>query len=277
MDWTRAASLLFQCVDYIVGQAEGFAWTVGVTPLSRVSLLAGGVATYLGGIWLLTRLPASAKRAVSGSAAFKSLVSIHSLILCLLSLGMFLGGIAAYAGEYRATKDGAWLVCKEFADASVGPLYFVSYVYYLSKYLELLDTVILALKGKTLSLLHVFHHAVMPVQTWLWLEHRQSLQEIALLTNTLIHVIMYHYYFMSSLGKPPQWKKVVTQSQIIQFVFSFLMGAGFLSVRLRRSAPCSGEVSLMMNVCINAAFLTLFIQFYRKDNTKRRAGAKKKA
>ena len=87
---------------------------------------------------------------------------------------------------------------------------------------------------------------------------------------------MYHYYFMSSLGKPPPWKKAVTQSQITQFVFSFLMGAGFLSVRLRRNAPCSGEVSLMMNVCINAVFLTLFIRFYRNDNTKRRAGAKKK-
>ncbi len=60
-----------------------------------------------------------------------------------------------------------WLVCKEPGEgASAGAPYFVTYVYYLSKYLELLDTWILVLKGKSLSLLHVFHHAVMPLMCW---------------------------------------------------------------------------------------------------------------
>ena len=83
-------------------------------------------------------------------------------------------------------------------------MHLVAYAYYLSKYVELLDTVILALKGKPLSFLHVFHHASMPIMCWLWIVDRQSMQEIALLTNTLIHVIMYYYYYRCAVGKPPR-------------------------------------------------------------------------
>lgn len=56
---------------------------------------------------------------------------------------------------------------------------------------------------------------------FLWLDAAQSLQQIALLTNTGIHVLMYYYYFMCTINRPPKWKKLVTQSQIVQFVFRY--------------------------------------------------------
>lgn len=74
-------------------------------------------------------------------------------------------------------------------------------------------------QAKPMSLLHVFHHSVVVVMAYLWLEAAQSLQQVALLTNTAIHVIMYWYYLLSVLKRPPAWKKVVTTSQIAQFVF----------------------------------------------------------
>ena len=175
---------------------------------------------YLAVIVLLARIPLGWREKLSASLILRGAVSLHSLVLCLGSLGMFLGGLLAYWLEYERKGQLGWLVCKDLevdgASASAGAPYFVAYVYYLSKYLELLDTCILVLKGKSLSLLHVFHHAVMPLMCWLWLQQRQSLHEIALLTNTFIHVIMYAYYFLCSLNRPPRWKKVVTQSQILQ-------------------------------------------------------------
>lgn len=75
------------------------------------------------------------------------------------------------------------------------------------------------LQAKPLSFLHVFHHTVVVVMAFLWLDAAQSLQQIALLTNTGIHVLMYYYYFMCTIKRPPRWKKLVTQSQIVQFVF----------------------------------------------------------
>lgn len=75
------------------------------------------------------------------------------------------------------------------------------------------------IQAKKLTFLHVFHHATVVIMAWLWLHSAQSLQTIALLTNTFVHVVMYYYYYRSSIGSPPRWKKVVTNIQIVQFVF----------------------------------------------------------
>ena len=75
------------------------------------------------------------------------------------------------------------------------------------------------LQAKPLSVLHVFHHSVVVVMSFLWLDAAQSLQQVALLTNTAIHVIMYYYYFLTSLKMAPAWKRVGTNAQIVQFMF----------------------------------------------------------
>ena len=59
-----------------------------------------------------------------------------------------------------------------------------------------------------------------------------------------------------------------------QFVFSFVMGLVYLVVRVGQGRACSGEPSLAMNVAINAVFLTLFVDFHRKNY--RDKGKKKK-
>ena len=207
-------------MDALVRRADAFEWEVGSTPISRPSLVGYIIVAYLASVWCITKLPPKTKDAVKSSRVFSLFVSAHSLLLCVGSLGLFVGGLASCYDEHRRVKSLGWLVCREVVGGTAsGQIFYVSYWYYLSKYVELLDTVILAVKGKGLSFLHVFHHAVMPAMCWLWLQQMQSLQEIALMTNTLVHVIMYFYYFECSRGRSPRWKKLVTLSQIIQFVF----------------------------------------------------------
>ena len=207
-------------MDALVRRADAFEWEDGSTPISRPSLVGYIIVAYLASVWCITKLPQKTKDAVKSSRVFSVFVSAHSLLLCVGSLGLFVGGLVSCTDEYRRVKSLGWLVCREVVGGTAsGQIFYVSYWYYLSKYVELLDTVILAVKGKGLSFLHVFHHAVMPAMCWLWLQQMQSLQEIALMTNTLIHVIMYYYYFECSRGRSPRWKKLVTLSQIIQFVF----------------------------------------------------------
>ena len=50
--------------------------------------------------------------------------------------------------------------------------------------------------------LHVYHHAVVLLMAWSWLEYRQTLQFGGLLFNTAVHVLMYYYYFRRVLGCP---------------------------------------------------------------------------
>lgn len=44
------------------------------------------------------------------------------------------------------------------------------------------------------------------------------LQWIIVVVNCLVHVAMYYYYAMSSMGIRVWWKKYITMAHIIQFI-----------------------------------------------------------
>ena len=57
-----------------------------------------------------------------------------------------------------------------------GRLFFWSYIYYLSKFYEFVDTLLLLLRRKETSVLHVFHHTLVLLMAWLWVDQAQTLQ-----------------------------------------------------------------------------------------------------
>ena len=106
--------------------------------------------------------------------------------------------------------------------------------------------------------LHVYHHAVVLLMAWSWLEYRQTLQFGGLLFNTAVHVLMYYYYFRRVLGLPVPWKRFVTQFQIVQFGTSALCYVVTLGL-LASGAECSGALALVFNFLFN---MTLLYQFF---------------
>ena len=90
--------------------------------------------------------------------------------------------------EAAENKSSEFLVCTPPDMQPTGRLFFWSYVYYLSKYYEFLDTVLLAVRKKPMSFLHVFHHATVVGMAWLWVDQVQSLTFIGIMANTLVHV-----------------------------------------------------------------------------------------
>ena len=94
------------------------------------------------------------------------------------------------------------------------------------------------MQAKPLTTLHVFHHSLVVVMAFLWLDTAQSLQHIALLTNTAIHVVMYYYYYRSSIKRPPRWKRLVTSCQIVQFVFRYVLRSYTLCPSARQCWAC---------------------------------------
>lgn len=119
---------------------------------------------------------------------------------------------------------------------------------------------VLMWQAKPLSVLHVFHHSVVVVMAYLWVDQVQSLQQIALLTNTFIHVGMYIYYFLTSLGYRPPWKQAVTMGQIIQFIFRygsyFALGATESAVLLKYPA-CADNKGLSVNMIMAVGWSTM--------------------
>ena len=51
--------------------------------------------------------------------------------------------------------------------------------------------------------------------------------------NSLVHAIMYIYYFCSAIGVRVPWKKWVTRIQIAQFFFGMIGGSYFFVLYLK--------------------------------------------
>ncbi|KAI8894132.1 GNS1/SUR4 family-domain-containing protein [Globomyces pollinis-pini] len=243
-----------------------FKWTVGVTPMSDL-----GIIVWTWAIYFTTIL--SLKFIMRNREPMKLLyiTAIHNLFLCFGSLGMFIaGGIAIYE-TIRLHNDPSDIFCSIHADTSVGMMPWALYIYYLSKFPELLDTVILVLKKKNVIFLHWYHHAIVMLMVWTWIESKITVSIFGLMLNTGIHVLMYWYYTASSFGWNVWYKKYITKAQIIQFVLSFIVLLPFAYYGTVKN--CEGWDYLYFSMIVNFSFLVLFCNFYL-NAYKKKAPAK---
>ncbi|XP_038682647.1 elongation of fatty acids protein 3-like [Tripterygium wilfordii] len=246
-----------------------FSWNPGQTTGSTTLFLTFAVLIYLSLALLLPRIPLPSL----GSHILKPITAVHSLTLFLLSFIMCLGCTLSI----MTTHEPRHTICFPPHTPPTGPLFFWAYVFYLSKILEFVDTIliILAKSFQRLTFLHVYHHATVLVMCYLWLQTSQSLFPVALVTNSLVHVFMYCYYLLSAMGMRPKWKRLVTDCQIVQFVFSFAISGRMLYYHFTGSG-CSGILGWCFNAVFNASLLLLFVDFHGKSYAKRRAVDKDK-
>ncbi|PVU86076.1 hypothetical protein BB561_006822 [Smittium simulii] len=98
----------------------------------------------------------------------------------------------------------------------------LAYIFYLSKYYEVVDTAIILLKGRRSSTLQTYHHAGAIMCMFLGVYYVPSAIFYFVVVNSFIHSIMYSYYALSSLGFHPPGKKYLTSLQITQFLLGFI-------------------------------------------------------
>ncbi|KAF2196867.1 hypothetical protein GQ43DRAFT_435640 [Delitschia confertaspora ATCC 74209] len=120
-------------------------------------------------------------------------------------------------------------------------LAFWGWFFYLSKFYEVLDTLIILAKGKRSTTLQTYHHAGAMLCMWAGMRYMSGPIWIFCQVNSGIHAMMYTYYTLSALGyRVPQWiKRTLTTLQITQFILggSFAAIHLFLSYTLPVSVP----------------------------------------
>ncbi|GLT85946.1 hypothetical protein SLE2022_041130 [Rubroshorea leprosula] len=238
-----------------------FSWNQGGTIGSSPRFLSLIVLSYLFFTYLLSqelsRRPPLPRRLI------KSIAAIYNITILTLSLTMAVGcslSVFSYSPNFQ------YLICFPKSTTSAGPLFFWAYMFYLSKIVEFMDTLLIIMSNsvKRLTFLHVYHHTMVVTMCYICLSSVQSSFPMVLVTNCLVHVLMYTYYLLTSLGVRPWWKRLVTDCQLLQFWSSF--GILALLLYFHFTGPgCSGIWSWCFNMCFISTLLVLFTDFHRKS------------
>ncbi|EFY89533.1 hypothetical protein MAC_04388 [Metarhizium acridum CQMa 102] len=100
-------------------------------------------------------------------------------------------------------------------------LAFYGWLFYLSKFYEVVDTAIIIARGKTSSTLQTYHHAGAMMCMWSGIRYMSPPIWMFVFVNSGIHALMYAYYTLRALSVavPQALKRSLTTMQIMQFLF----------------------------------------------------------
>ncbi|CAL4163611.1 unnamed protein product [Meganyctiphanes norvegica] len=191
----------------------------------------------------------------------KSLMIAYNIVQIVMSTWIFyMSSMGGWMTNYSWTCQ----LCDYSNKPQAIMMMHAAYWYYIAKFVDFIDTIFFVAhkKYEHISLLHVVHHAVMPVNCWYGLRFMPGGHcTFGFFLNCFVHMVMYTYYLLSALG--PQfkkylwWKRYLTNLQLGQFCLVILHSAQLAFV------DCSIPVEVIRWVAGTAfLFLSLFADFY---------------
>ena len=182
-------------------------------------------------------------------------LAIFSILGVIHVLPSFFYGLVANGPMYYICRNAG-------AGYGQGPLGLWSIAFVLSKYAELIDTAFLVLRKKSVPLLHWFHHAtVLLISVGSIMLHNPT-GIIMIAMNYFVHSVMYSYYAIAAVARPPKWGKFVTILQISQMVGGLIMCGG-IYWGAATIENCDGHPRNAYGILfIYTSYLILFVRFY---------------
>ncbi|XP_047354504.1 elongation of very long chain fatty acids protein 7-like [Vespa velutina] len=143
------------------------------------------------------------------------------------------------------------------------------------KMIDLIETGIFVLRKKNnqISFLHVYHHITTAFLAWLCIRfYAAGMAASISMLNCSVHVIMYAYYFLSSLGPEIQklilpYKPILTIIQMVQFVILliYLLQTFLPDCKVPKLASFIMFINLIINLLL---FLNFYMKTYKNSKTK---------
>ncbi|OOQ82390.1 hypothetical protein PEBR_39148 [Penicillium brasilianum] len=188
------------------------------------------------------------------TSTFKVLVVAHNAFLALFSAWTFFSlftilfpvwdlAVAEAGPNYYAHV--AELLCETDSSAyRVLPISkslweaggsYVGWLFYVSKFYEVIDTLIILARGKKSSTLQTYHHAGVIICGWATVLYESPLGAIGVVLNSAIHTLMYTYFTLQTLGisVPVSFKRTLTKLQLAQFFIGWIWGYTYLFMSYR--------------------------------------------
>jgi fatty acid elongase 3 len=247
---------------------NSFAFTPGSIPLSTFSSVLSVILCYF--ILVLSTKQYIAARGkafsfVSVSIVYNGCLSVLSLLLLVLHCSE----VARLLSHHSLWS----VLCDEAVEHTRGSHVFVYYVVYLTKYLELSDTLLLCLRGKQTPFIHLYHHAMTVFFAFLHLHEQTCIAWTMPILNLAVHVMLYAYFALHEMGVRVWWKRYLTLMQVTQFYLMFIPSMVALLPRIiftiSPSLPlahaCHGSwTGVGVGVPLLGVYLALFQSLYQQ-------------
>jgi hypothetical protein len=141
-------------------------------------------------------------------------------------------------------------------------------VFCASKLIELGDTLLLVIRGRPLSVLHVWHHASVMVYCWSAWGVSAPAGSLYGLMNCIVHSVMYPYFALQSCPHDALATlkvRVRAVSSAITVLQTAQMAAGLaLALFTLRCAPPEAMLNMQGAVGMYLSYLVLFVELYMK-------------
>nr|XP_045608807.1 elongation of very long chain fatty acids protein-like [Procambarus clarkii] len=235
-------------------RVQSWAFVSSPTPILAISLAYIAAVTWLGPRLMRHREP---------FRSLKPVMIVYNAFQVVFSAWIFYeAGMGGWFGSYN-------ILCQpcDFSDSPQAiRMVHAAFWYNFSKFVDFIDTIFFILNKKYghISLLHVSHHALMPIGVWYGVRHEPGGQTTFFgFLNCFVHVVMYSYYLLAAMGPRVRpflwWKKYLTTLQMVQFVMMFTHAA------LTIVTGCPVGIPLMRVILgLAVIFLILFLDFYIK-------------
>lgn len=193
-----------------------------------------------------------------------AIVFIHNLILCLYSLITFVSMGSTFVNNFYDHRNNLMdAYCDRDGSLWEEGLGYWGYLFYLSKYYEIIDTIIILMKGRRSSFLQTYHHAGAIITMWSGINYKAPPIWIFVIFNSFIHTIMYSYYAITSIGYTPPGKQYLTRMQITQFLIGTPLAISYLFVNNCLITP-ETKLATYINVSYLLPLTYLFVDFAKK-------------
>ncbi|KAK5988428.1 Putative elongation of fatty acids protein 1 [Cladobotryum mycophilum] len=234
------------------------------TPLATTKSTLAFIAIYYTIIF-------SGRELMRGRAPFKLnfLFLTHNLCLTIVSTFLLLLYIEQLVP--MIARHGIFSAVCQLDVGWTKPIVVLHYLNYLTKYIELLDTVFLFLKKKPLTFLHCYHHGATVFMVSTAIVHTSPVTWVISVLNLAVHVLMYWYYFQTARNVRIWWKHWITRLQIIQFIidlgFTYFVTYNYITSTYFPWMPYIGSCAtdsymIVVGNSILSSYLVLFVLFY---------------
>ncbi|KAL9657488.1 hypothetical protein ABK040_016754 [Willaertia magna] len=279
--WNKLDVSSFSSISNVYADVAGnFVWDFDITPLASwsailITLVGYVIFSYFFNFLLGTKTREEMEQERTNptfiQTVMKWIAFLHNFNMTVISLACFIGLV------YEALKiylsEGYYpLICDPEHKYNVGPLQFWCYMYYLSKYVELFDTVLLVLRRSRLRFIHTYHHVSTMFICYFGLASNGTGQWIVIMLNTLVHIIMYYYYMKVTLGFDVWWKYYLTDMQLLQFILDVGAFSVYIYSEVVYERPkgnhCTGSLEgAIIGDLVVISFFFLFFKL-RQDNLR---------